>query len=165
MLEISTQVWEVEKLKAVDAVKLEQKEEFNKKLDELDQAQKINIEHMIQKAAEEMKQKFDEDRKEALKAQKQDLTLKAKRDLEALRTRFKMMQTTGVALDRSPSVSESDSMSVEVSEIHTVQKFQELSTTDFTKIDLAQPILEQEKITVLILYQTKNFSVWVIINY
>ena len=52
------QVWEVEKLKAVDAVKLEQKEEFNKKLDELDQAQKINIEHMIQKAAEEMKQKF-----------------------------------------------------------------------------------------------------------
>ena len=130
MLEISTQVWEVEKLKAVDAVKLEQKEEFNKKLDELDQAQKINIEHMIQKAAEEMKQKFDEDRKEALKAQKQDLTLKAKRDLEALRTRFKMMQTTGVALDRSPSVSESDSMSVEVRLIYldTVRKFKKFST-------------------------------------
>ena len=131
MLEISTQVWEVEKLKAVDAVKLEQKEEFNKKLDELDQAQKINIEHMIQKAAEEMKQKFDEDRKEALKAQKQDLTLKAKRDLEALRTRFKMMQTTGVALDRSPSVSESDSMSVEVRFIYldTVRKFKKFPTT------------------------------------
>ena len=105
--------WEEEKSKALAMVKKEQQFDFEEKLSQMDKAQKMNIELMIQKATEEMKQKFDEDRDSALKQQKQDLTIKAKRELDALRTRFKMMQTAG-ALERSPSCSESDSMSYEV---------------------------------------------------
>ena len=105
--------WEEEKSQALALVKREQQFNFDEKLSQMDKAQKMNIEQMIQKATEEMKQKFDQDREAALKQQKQDLTIKAKRELDALRTRFKMMQTAG-ALERSPSCSESDSMSYEV---------------------------------------------------
>ena len=52
------------------------------------------------------------DRENCLKTQQQQLTMKAKRDIDALRKRFKMMQTTG-ALERSPSCSESE-LSAEV---------------------------------------------------
>ena len=104
--------WEKEKVKALDTLKEEQKAEFKDKLSELDKAQKVNIETMIQRATEELKKKFDEDRESALKQQKQDLTNKAKMQLDGLRTRYKMMQTAG-ALERSPSCSESD-MSIEV---------------------------------------------------
>ena len=76
--------------------------------------QNSNIENMVQKAAEDLKNKYDEDKESALKMQYQELTMKSKREMDALRSRFKMMQTTGALLDRSPSCSESE-MSLEVS--------------------------------------------------
>ena len=81
---------------------------------ELESMQNSNIETMVQKAAEDLKNKYDEDKESALKMQYQELTLKSKREMDALRSRFKMMQTTGALLDRSPSCSESE-MSLEVS--------------------------------------------------
>merc|ERR1719219_1288195 len=62
---------------------------------------------MVQKATSDLRKKFEQDRENALKTQQQQLTMKAKRDIDALRKRFKMMQTTG-ALERSPSCSESE---------------------------------------------------------
>ena len=76
--------------------------------------QNSNIETMVQKAADDLKKKYDEDKESALKMQYQELSMKSKREMDALRSRFKMMQTTGALLDRSPSCSESE-MSLEVS--------------------------------------------------
>ncbi len=61
--------WEEEKSKALAMVKKEQQFDFEEKLSQMNKAQKMNIELMIQKATEEMKQKFDEDRDSALKQQ------------------------------------------------------------------------------------------------
>ena len=93
-------------------LKLDQQSEMQMKLSELDKLQKSNIESMVQKATSDLRKKFEQDRENCLKTQQQQLTMKAKRDLDALRKRFKMMQTTG-ALERSPSCSESE-LSAEV---------------------------------------------------
>ena len=53
-----------------------------------------------------------EEKEAELKSQADKLNAKAKRELEALRQRFRIMQTT-VALERSPSASESE-LSMEV---------------------------------------------------
>ena len=93
-------------------LKLDQQSEMQMKLSELDKLQKSNIESMVQKATSDLRKKFEQDRENCLKTQQQQLTMKAKRDIDALRKRFKMMQTTG-ALERSPSCSESE-LSAEV---------------------------------------------------
>ena len=93
-------------------LKLDQQSEMQVKLSELDKLQKSNIESMVQKATSDLRKKFEQDRENCLKTQQQQLTMKAKRDIDALRKRFKMMQTTG-ALERSPSCSESE-LSAEV---------------------------------------------------
>ena len=93
-------------------LKLDQQSEMQVKLSELDKLQKSNIESMVQKATSDLRKKFEQDRENCLKTQHQQLTMKAKRDIDALRKRFKMMQTTG-ALERSPSCSESE-LSAEV---------------------------------------------------
>ena len=93
-------------------LKLDQHSEMQMKLSELDKLQKSNIESMVQKATSDLRKKFEQDRENCLKTQQQQLNMKAKRDLDALRKRFKMMQTTG-ALERSPSCSESE-LSAEV---------------------------------------------------
>ena len=93
-------------------LKLDQHSEMQMKLSELDKLQKSNIESMVQKATSDLRKKFEQDRENCLKTQQQQLTMKAKRDIDALRKRFKMMQTTG-ALERSPSCSESE-LSAEV---------------------------------------------------
>ena len=96
----------------VPKLKLDQHSEMQMKLSELDKLQKSNIESMVQKATSDLRKKFEQDRENCLKTQQQQLTMKAKRDIDALRKRFKMMQTTG-ALERSPSCSESE-LSAEV---------------------------------------------------
>lgn len=53
------------------------------------------------------REKLQAEKEAALKLQHQQMTIQAKRDLDALRGRFKMMQTAG-ALERSPSASESE---------------------------------------------------------
>jgi hypothetical protein len=105
--------WELEQSKVIEALKEDQQANYSKQLSELDKLQKNNIEQMAHKASEELRQKFDEDREAAMKQQHHQLTLKAKRELDALRYRFKMMQTTGAFEQRSPSASESE-LSLEV---------------------------------------------------
>ena len=78
--------------------------------------QKLNCQQTVQKATEELKQKCEADREMALKNQHQQMILKSKSELDALRKRFKMMQTAG-ALERSPSCSESE-LSIEVWHIY-----------------------------------------------
>ena len=103
-----------ENTKKIEKLKFDQNSQMQTKLCELDKLQKTNIESMVQKATSDLRKKFEQDRENALKTQQQQLTMKAKRDIEALRKRFKMMQTTG-ALERSPSCSESSSeLSIEV---------------------------------------------------
>ena len=104
--------WDQESLKALEDLKEAQKLEFKEKLAELENAQKATIESMVQKATEDMRQKFEADREIALRKQYQNLTMASKNELDALRSRFKMMQTAG-ALERSPSCSESE-LSIEV---------------------------------------------------
>jgi hypothetical protein len=67
--------WEEEKSKALAIVKKEQQFDFEEKLSQMDKAQKMNIELMIQKATEEMKQKFDEDRDSLKKHQRKDIEI------------------------------------------------------------------------------------------
>ena len=111
-LEKERKNWQEENLKTLENLKLDQQSEMQLKLSELDKLQKSNIESMVQKATSDLRKKFEQDRENALKTQQQQLTMKAKRDIDALRKRFKMMQTTG-ALERSPSCSESE-LSAEV---------------------------------------------------
>ena len=115
-LEQEKQTWNTEKCAVLKTIKDEHRTEFEAKLAELESMQNSNIENMVQKAAEDLKKKYDEDKESALKMQYQELTMKSKRELDALKSRFKMMQTTGALLDRSPSVSESE-MSLEVRNI------------------------------------------------
>merc|ERR1712062_415334 len=106
-LEQERKSWQEDNLKKLENLKLDQQSEMQVKLSELDKLQKSNIESMMQKATSDLRKKFEQDRENALKTQQQQLTMKAKRDIDALRKRFKMMQTTG-ALERSPSCSESE---------------------------------------------------------
>ena len=121
-LEQEKQTWNTEKCAVLKTIKEEHKTEFEAKLAELESMQNSNIENMVQKAAEDLKKKYDEDKESALKMQYQELTMKSKRELDALKSRFKMMQTTGALLDRSPSVSESE-MSLEVRTILHISMF------------------------------------------
>jgi len=106
-IDLERKNWQEDNLKKLENLKLDQKSEMQIKLSELDKLQKSNIESMVQKATSDLRKKFEQDRENALKTQHQQLTGKAKRDIDALRKRFKMMQTTG-ALERSPSCSESE---------------------------------------------------------
>jgi hypothetical protein len=58
------------------------------------------------------RRKLQEEKEAELKSQADKLNAKAKRELDALRQRFRIMQTAG-ALERSPSASESE-LSMEV---------------------------------------------------
>lgn len=88
--------------------------DWEKKLTDLRTKMKTEIEEikreqtqLSEAALEQLKQKMTEEREVAMKAQADKLNAKAKRELDGLRQRFRIMQTTG-ALDRSPSVSESE---------------------------------------------------------
>ena len=95
--------------------KNDQEEALTEKLNALTIAQDSKLRVMLEEAKATVEKKCTEDKELALKQQHQQLTMKAKREVDALRARFKVMQSTGALLDRSPSVSESDSLSLEVS--------------------------------------------------
>ena len=85
------------------------KKQYEREYEELQ-----NRQQDISAAAVELeRQKFIEEQNKALQLQAKQMRSKFKCDMDGLRARFKMMQTTG-ALDRSPSASESE-LSLEVS--------------------------------------------------
>ncbi len=91
----------------------DQDQELAAKMATLELEQNTKLTAMIEEAKVELKKRLDEEKELALKQQHQQLSLKAKRELEALRTRFKMMQTAGaLGEQRSPSVSECESLDV-----------------------------------------------------
>ncbi len=103
---------ELEKAKALDKLRQDMQKEFQETLASMEKGQSEMLHKSVQKATEELRQKFEEDKNESLKLQHKQLTKKSKCEIDALRKRFKMMQTTG-AFDRSPSCSESE-LSIEV---------------------------------------------------
>ena len=101
-------LFRLELLKEKESAIHEMKRQFEREYEELQ-----NRQQEISAAAVELeRQKFAEERNLALQLQAKQLRAKFKCDMDGLRARFKMMQTTG-ALDRSPSTSESE-LSIEV---------------------------------------------------
>ena len=99
-------------IEALETLKEKQRVEMEAKILEIDLEHKIALENMVKKATEDLQKKYQEEKESALKMQEQKLTMKAKREVDGLRKRFKVMQTTG-AFERSPSCSESE-VSIEV---------------------------------------------------
>ena len=104
--------WDLERQRALLDMEQEQKLDYEAKLSQLDSSHQKAVEELVKRANEDLRQKLEEERETALKNQQLQLKMKAKNEIDALRKRFKMMQTTG-ALDRSPSCSESE-LSIEV---------------------------------------------------